>query len=142
MLIGACSQLSTSNPSPTPTVQSLMVILSSSSPTAHVSVGLRDATALELNLTKIENPTGQPIAVRIVLQVRTEGKLHSYELGMAAPFPTSQTGVFLLPFPEDAKALLKSLSATSDVLLTLLPVRTEESLREGTTIVGHIQAVR
>jgi hypothetical protein len=118
------------------------VILSSSSPSAHASVGLRGATAIELDLTRIENPAGQPIAVRIVLDVRADGRLQSYDLGMAAPFPTSQTGVFLLSFPDEAKTLLRSPTATSDVALTLVPIRAEESLKEGTTIVGRIHAVR
>jgi hypothetical protein len=135
LAIGICGQ-PPSAPAPSP----LAVSLSTASPATRVSLILDGAAAVELSVTKIANPSGQPIGIRVEVDVCKGASLRKYDLGLASPFPKDQIGVFVLPLPKDASTQLTSCKGAGSLVLSVVPLREGETLTEGILIAADIRA--
>ena len=77
--------------------------LTAGRPTARVPLFLRSADVLEVTIRKIDNPRQQAIVIHVVLEL---GSPEQIDVGAVAPFPSDQTGTFVLPVPPAAQAAI------------------------------------
>ena len=136
--LGFCAPPSATPPSSKASPQA--VTLSSQAPVSRLPISLRGAVAVDLSITRIVNPSAQPVSVRAELAACEGGQSRKYELGVATPYPQDQTGVFVLPIPSGAKAQLASCGGTAAVTFTLVPVRDAETLGPGIVIAATVRA--
>jgi hypothetical protein len=114
--------------------------MSSQSPTTLVLLPLAKATTVEVSITKIENPSEQPIGIRVTVVACPGSKSRNYDLGMAVAYPATQAGVFDLPLSKDAVLNLATCDGKAEVRMTLTPVREGEPLSNGTVVRTALQA--
>lgn len=97
---------------------------------------------MELALIKIDNPQQQAVGIQVALEVLVDGRTLRYELGLAAPFPAEQPGVFLMAVPKDAQARIATAAQEAAAILTLAPITAQEALKPGVMVVAEIRRSR
>jgi hypothetical protein len=127
-------------PSAAPTSVSMPVTLTASSPAGTVALPSADgATTLELDVSRIVDPSGQAFAVRVSLRWVGEAGPSVVNLPPVSPYPPATPGAFVLLVPSDAMRAAAQNAATIEASLTLEPIAASSVLRDPLEIVASLR---
>jgi hypothetical protein len=86
-------------------------------------------SALEVVLLRITNPSGEAFSVRLsLISPGPEGATRAVDLGGFTPYPSGQTGSYLVTISEPAREILKSATSDTRLRVSLEPVAPERPL--------------